>query len=110
MNVSFLVDENTQLLLPRWRFLRNSADTQAYRYLGLTPEAATELRSLDETQVLRAADASLPLFRSAVNSDLLVKLLTTGSAVVPGPLNSAEQLIEAENEFWLANRWSAAQK
>ena len=50
-----VIQENTLLLLMRWKFLRAATDPHAFRHLGFEPETAEALVGLDEPQVKRAA-------------------------------------------------------
>jgi hypothetical protein len=103
-----VIDENEQLLVPRWRFLRANSDPQCFRHLGFDPASAAALHALEEVQVVRAANAASPLFRAAVPDEVLIQLLTHPPEHLHQPLHDAERLIEVENETWLLNRWAAA--
>lgn len=104
-----LIDENSILLRARWAYLRQSEDANAYRYLGFSPDEATQLRGLEELQVSRAADVTLPLFRQAITDEALANLLTSQNTGAE-PLTEADRVIHKENETWLVNRWMAARR
>lgn len=61
INDQDILEENRQVLRRRHRLLVGSKGVDVAR-LGLSPEAAVELKSLDPIQVDRAADAVSPLF------------------------------------------------
>jgi hypothetical protein len=105
-----LVEENTSLLLPRWRLVNSTTSNSDSLRMGMDVEVANQLRGLDEVQVRRAADAFAPLFRTGQADDVLVRLITSDSASDHGALDAIDQMIQDENELFLLNRWSMARQ
>lgn len=101
-----LVEENLSLLLPRWKLV-STGKSEALR-LGMDAELTAQLRSLDEVQVHRAADAVAPLFRAGQPDDVFVRLLKSDDSSTPAPLDDVDKLIQQENHLFLLNRWNMA--
>ncbi|GEM_PF-2059241 len=105
-----VIQENTLLLLMRWKFLRAATDPHAFRHLGFEPETAEALVGLDEPQVKRAGDAAAPLFHAGVSDEILMRLVTSHEDGAAYPLTDADRVVQDENSIWLLNRWTAARQ
>ena len=103
-----LVEENLNLLLPRWKLVSSTISNSECLRMGMDAELSNQLRSLDEVQVRRAANALAPLFRTGQADDVLVKLIASDETSDHGPLDGIDKVIQEENELFLLNRWSLA--
>lgn len=103
-----VVKENEQLLIGRWRFLKGRRAHPDTARLGMKQGFIDELKSLDEIQVLRAADCASPLFRFSQPDAVLIEVLRPRDGSRAFLRNEVDTLIETENETVLINRWNAA--
>ncbi len=103
-------DENRQLLLRRWNFIVSGAPLSDAARLGMDPGCVSQLRTLVELQIERAADCSSPLFRFSQPDDVLARVLRLdehGTTPVSSPRDEVEAIVAEENQLVLTNRWSA---
>lgn len=99
-----IIEENTCLLLARWRTVGNERTDHG----GLSIEAANELRGFNEVQVKRAADVLFPLFGLQGCEDAVIRALNVDlERDSPYTGRTGDHLVEEENNYLLLNRWSS---
>jgi hypothetical protein len=105
-----VIQENTQLLLRRWKFVVSSARPSDALRLGMDSAFVAVLGSLEELQVRRAADCATPLYRFGQPDDVLAMVLQTQAQTGAGsPVHDeVDAIVQEENLLVLTNRWSAA--
>lgn len=101
-----VIEENEELLMIRWRLLRDGPANMDAAALGLCTDAAAELRSLNEQQVRRAADCAAPLFRLPRIDDVVIGAIDAPlETVKPVKRSPGEEAMEDENFRLLLSRW-----
>lgn len=105
-----VIEENTELLVRQWRHLAHRGGQNDPARLGLSHDAAGELRALDEIQVKRAADCATPLFRFCYPDDVLIRVVRNEDKRNYSSTlrDDVDVMIEEANLMLLMNRWSAA--
>lgn len=108
INDQDILEENRQVLRRRHRLLVGSKAVDVAR-LGLSPEAAVELKSLDPIQVDRAADAVSPLFGFDLE-DQIIRLLEDPPLVHLSPPSVFESEMLDDATLLLVNRWTSCRQ
>ncbi len=105
-----VIEENMHLLLRKWRHISIRSALNDPARLGMAPEMAHELRSLDEIQVRRAADCATPLFRFAQPDEVLIKVLRCEDQrdYSSHLRDEVDEIVEESNLMLLMNRWNGA--
>ncbi len=105
-----VIEENTQLLVKRWKHVTSYAAKNDPARLGMDPAMTAELRALDDIQVHRAADCATPLFRFSQPDDVMARVVSpSATKEFSTPLrDEVDEMVEEENLIILMNRWSAA--
>lgn len=105
-----LVEENLAMLLPVWRELRDVNSPGSHLRFGIGVDMASQVATLDEIQVRRAADVATPLFRSDQPDAILIRALQDPSSGEFPPLDQLDRVIREQNEVFLVNRWASARR
>lgn len=103
-----MLEENRAILLRRHHALRESKDADL-SLLGLTAEAADEIRMLTDLQVERAADAAAPLFNFALEEQI-IRVLGTPQATPLTKQTRLEAEIQDDALLMLTNRWTSCRQ
>lgn len=107
-NDSDIKEENRLVLRRRHRILCEEAEVDLAP-LGLTAECAAELKSLDPSQVERAADTCAPLFHFHLE-DQIIRLLAETHVVPLGKKNPMDQEMQEDATLLLVNRWNSSRQ
>lgn len=103
-----LIEENTELLLQRWRLLKRPGLQHLPARLGMDLPLIQELRAMDEIHVRRAADCSAPIFKIGAQDEVILSALEDRALKHEGITDELDNLIASENHLVLTNRWGAA--